>query len=72
MILLSMHIVCSTQFFFYVERFRRYRTFTRCVSMNEIIQLERTSCNGHTFEHIYDYDIKLETTKILVHVFDKV
>ena len=19
-------------------------------------------CNGHTFEHIYDYDIKLETT----------
>ena len=29
-------------------------------------------CNGHTFEHIYDYDIKLETTKILMHVFDKV
>ena len=30
-------------------------------------------CNGHSFEHIYDYDIKLETTKILKHVrFDKV
>ena len=28
-------------------------------------------CNGHTFEHIYDYDIKLETTKIK-HAFDKV
>ena len=28
-------------------------------------------CNGHTFEHINDYDIKLETTKIK-HAFDKV
>ena len=31
-----------------------------------------TACNGHTFEHIYDYDIKLETTIILMHAFDKV
>ena len=42
-----------------------YPTFGRIFDGQEI-------CNGHTFEHIYDYDIKLETTKILKHVFDKV